>query len=153
MRASRPGLINIVVAGLVAGALDIAYACLFWSIKANVSPLRILQSVAAGVLGDASYKGGMSSAALGFALHFLIAIAMAATYFVAAARFQALVRRPFIFGFLYGLCLYALMNYVVVPLSAAAPGSADPLWKGLSMLVHMLLVGVPIALLARRARC
>jgi uncharacterized membrane protein YagU involved in acid resistance len=141
----------MVVAGLVAGTLDIAYACIFWSIKANVSPLRIFQSIAGGVLGDASYKEGMSSAALGFALHFLIAIAMAATYFVAAIRFQALVRRPFVFGCLYGLCLYAFMNYVVVPLSAAAPGSTDRLWTTLTVLVHMLLVGVPIALLARRA--
>ena len=44
------------------------------------------------------------------------------------------------------------MNYVVVPLSAAGPGSKDPLWIGLSVAVHVLLIGVPIALFARRAR-
>jgi hypothetical protein len=43
------------------------------------------------------------------------------------------------------------MNYVVVPLSAAGPGSKDPTWIALSILVHALLVGVPIALFARRA--
>lgn len=44
-----------------------------------------------------------------------------------------------------------MMNFIVVPLSAAMPGSKDPLWVGLSVLVHMLLIGVPIALAAREA--
>jgi hypothetical protein len=43
------------------------------------------------------------------------------------------------------------MNHVVVPLSAASKGSADPLWIGLSILVHMALIGAPCALGARRA--
>jgi hypothetical protein len=43
------------------------------------------------------------------------------------------------------------MNYVVVPLSAAGPGSKDPLWVTLSIAVHMLLIGIPIALAVRRA--
>jgi hypothetical protein len=43
------------------------------------------------------------------------------------------------------------MHYVVVPLSAAAGGSADPLWTVLTIAVHMLLVGVPIALFAKRS--
>jgi len=43
------------------------------------------------------------------------------------------------------------MNYVVVPLSAAGPGSKDPIWVTLSIAVHALLIGVPIALFARRA--
>ena len=43
------------------------------------------------------------------------------------------------------------MNYLVVPLSAALGGSRDPLWIGLSVLVHMFLIGVPIAWLCGRA--
>lgn len=43
------------------------------------------------------------------------------------------------------------MNYLVVPLSAARAGAKDPLWITLSILVHMLLIGVPIALLISRA--
>ena len=44
------------------------------------------------------------------------------------------------------------MNYIVVPLSAAAHGGAkDPLWVALSIVVHAVLIGIPIALLTRRA--
>ena len=44
------------------------------------------------------------------------------------------------------------MNYIVVPLSAAGPGSKDPLWIALSIAVHVVLIGVPIALFTRRAQ-
>jgi hypothetical protein len=41
------------------------------------------------------------------------------------------------------------MNYVVVPLSAAGGGSGPALWIALSIIVHMFLIGVPIALFTR----
>ena len=53
------------------------------------------------------------------------------------------------FGAAYGLLLYGIMNYAVVPLSAARPGSKDPLWVVLSVVVHVLLIGIPIAVIAR----
>jgi hypothetical protein len=43
------------------------------------------------------------------------------------------------------------MNYVVVPLSVAGPGSGDPLWIALSIAVHAFLIGVPIAIFTRQA--
>jgi uncharacterized membrane protein YagU involved in acid resistance len=138
--------------GLVAGTLDIAYACLFWAIKSDVPVQRILQSVAAGLLGKASFQGGGATAALGLALHYLIALSMSVVYYLVAQRWPLLSQRPVLCGAAYGLLLYAIMNYVVVPLSAAGPGSKDPLWIGLSIAVHALLIGVPIALFTRRAR-
>jgi len=55
------------------------------------------------------------------------------------------------YGAAYGLLLYGIMNHIVVPLSRAGAGSRDPLWVGMSIAVHMLLIGLPIALFARRA--
>jgi len=54
-------------------------------------------------------------------------------------------------GLAYGFAVYLVMNHVVVPLSAAGPGGAkNPLWIGLSIAVHIFLVGLPCALAARR---
>ncbi len=142
----------VLVGGFAAGTLDIVYACLFWGLKREVPAQRILQSVAAGLLGEASFEGGWATAALGLALHFLIALSMSAAYYLAAGRLPVLRERPFLCGAGYGLLLYAGMNYVVVPLSAAGPGSKDPLWITLTIAVHALLIGIPIALAARRAR-
>jgi hypothetical protein len=141
----------VIAGGLVAGALDILYAWLFWRIKAGVSAQRIFQSVAAGVLGRESFTGGASTAALGLALHMFIACTMAVVYFVVARRWPILWQRPWLFGALYGAWLYVAMNFIVVPLSAAAGGARDPLWVTLSVLVHVVFVGIPCALAARYA--
>ena len=141
----------VLTGGLVAGGFDIVYAWVFWAIQRGVSPQRILQRVASGWLGESSLAGGWASAALGLVSHFCIATSMAAAYYLVARRRAALWERPIPYGAAYGLLLYGIMNYVVVPLSAAGPSSKDPLWVGLSIVVHMLLIGLPIALFARRA--
>jgi hypothetical protein len=141
----------VVAGGLIAGTLDIAFACVFWAVKASVPAQRILQSVAAGLLGTASFEGGAATAALGLALHYTIATAMAAAYYVAARRWAPLVERPWLCGAIYGLLLYGVMNLVVVPLSAAGAGSKDPLWMALGVAAHVVLIGVPIALCVRLA--
>lgn len=150
LMVSPRGAVYVLAGGLVAGTLDIFYACAFWALRAGVPPRRIFQSVAAGLLGPASFAGGARTAALGLALHFFIATSMSVTYYVIASRYVALHRRPALYGASYGLLLYGIMNQVVVPLSAAAPGSTDRLWVTLSIAVHMFLIGVPIALAARR---
>ena len=142
----------VLAGGLVAGTLDIAYACLYWRIKAGLPAQRIFQSVARGLLGAAAFRGGVTTAALGLFLHYFIAITMSAVYYFAARQCTPLRRHPLAAGAAYGLLLYVIMNYVVVPLSAAGGGgSQDQLWVALSIVVHMFLIGVPIAFFARRA--
>jgi hypothetical protein len=141
----------VLAGGLVAGTLDIIYACTYWAIKRDVPVERILQSVAAGLLGKAAFDGGAGTAALGLALHFFIAISMAFTYYVVARWWAFLRDQVVVAGLFYGLLLYAIMSYIVVPLSRAGPGAKDPLWIGLSILVHAMLIGLPIALFTRRA--
>jgi len=143
----RSPAVSVLAGGFIAGTLDIVYACTFWALKAGVPAQRIFQSVAAGLLGQASFEGGAATAALGLALHYFIATTMSVVYYVVARRWPLLWQRPVIAGAGYGLILYGVMNYIVVPLSAAAHGGPkDPLWVGLSIVVHMFMIGVPIAL-------
>jgi hypothetical protein len=150
-RRTHP-LTFVLAGGIVAGTFDIIYACSFWALKSDVPVQRILQSVAAGLLGAASFAGGAATAALGLGLHYLIALSMSVAYYLIGRRQPLLWQRPWLCGAGYGLLLYGIMNFVVVPLSAAGPGSKDPLWIGLSVAVHVLLIGIPIALFARRAQ-
>src|SRR4051812_45475385 len=68
-----------------------------------------------------------------------------------ARRWPLLRQRPCLCGAAYGLLLYGVMNYVVVPLSKARPAAKDPLWIGLSIAVHVALIGIPCAVFAARA--
>ena len=146
----RPWL-YVLLGGLVAGTFDITYACTFWWFKRGVLPTRVLQSVASGLLGDASFTGGWRTALLGLALHYCIATSMAIAYYLFARRWSELWETPWMYGPLYGVLLYGIMNYIVVPLSAANPGSRNLVWVVFSIAVHAFLIGTPCALFARRA--
>ena len=137
--------------GLTVGVLDALDAFLFFGLR-GVSPGRVLQSVASGLLGRAAFQGGASTIVLGLGLHFFIALAIVATFFFAARAVPFLTRRPYLTGPLFGLIAYAVMTFVVVPLSAAGGGSAPSghvLINGL--LIHAFGVGLPAALFARAA--
>ena len=147
--------VAVVLGGLAAGVIDITYACIFWAFKAGVRPSRIFQSVAAGLLGrQAAVAGGAPTAALGLALHFFIALTVAFVYYTAARYAEALWRRPWAYGSLYGVAVFGVMHYIVVPLSAVGGAGVAPfdlLWDGLSLVVHAFGIGVPVALGARVA--
>ena len=136
--------------GLAAGVLDLA-AALVTNGWRGVAPIRILQSIASGLLGAESYQGGSGTAALGVALHFLIALAAAAVYYAASRRLKFLTRRAMVAGLLYGVAVYLLMNLVVLPLSAFPHRvSFAPASLVTGLIIHMLCVGLPIALAVRR---
>jgi len=143
----------ILVGGLIAGALDITYAFILWWLRAQVTPMQILQSVATGLLGKAAYDGGAGTAILGAFLHFFNALVIAAIFVGASRIWPVLARRATLFGPLYGVGVYLVMNYVVLPLSAFPPRTRPPapvVWIT-GVLAHMFLIGLPIALAAKRA--
>ena len=141
----------ILLGGLIAGILDISYACIFSYIRRRTSPVVILQSVASGALGRSAFEGGAKTAALGLFFHFLIATTAAAVYYLASHRLRILVTHPFICGPLYGIGVYLFMNFVVLPLSAIGSRPALPLPVLISgLLIHMFGIGLPIALIVRR---
>src|SRR5688572_18123525 len=143
----RRALKTIVTAGLVAGALDITYAFIIWGLR-GVSPIRIGQSVAAGLLGrEAAVGGGTATGLFGLAVHFVLAIIMAAIYYGAARNFRLLVDRAVPSGIAYGLALYGVMNYVVMPLSAIGnTGGGGPAYITITgILLQMFLVVLPLA--------
>lgn len=144
----------IFIGGLIAGVFDITYACTYFGLRNHVSPIRILQSVARGALGQNAFQGGYKTAALGLFFHFLIALIAATVYFIASRALRFMVTHPIICGILYGACVYFFMYGIVMRFSAIH----NPLypwqypWVVLipNLLIHMLGIGLPIALATRR---
>lgn len=143
---------TILYGGLVVGILDGLFALVFYGWILGVQPLRIFQSIAAGLLGRASYEGGTQTFLLGLLLHFVVATGIAAVYYVASLKLPVLIRHPVASGLVYGMLAYLVMNYVVIPLSAIGSRPSPPLSVFLpAFLAHAFLVGLPVALLARRS--
>ena len=141
----------VVLAGAAGATCDIVYAFVYYGWK-GASPERILQTVASGWLGKASFEGGWTSAALGLASHYAIVIVAAALFHAVARRWAWLRDEPITTGLIYGLAIYAFMNFVVLPLSAYPYPLRFPLLTtATGLLVHMVGVGLSISLITRRA--
>ncbi|HEV2395572.1 MAG TPA: hypothetical protein VGS27_01345 [Candidatus Sulfotelmatobacter sp.] len=140
----RNGWLAIAVAGLVAGTLDLTQASILfgWDIP---------KVIAAGLLGRQAVHGGIRTYLLGLMLHFFIASSAAAIYYVASRRLPFLVEYPMVCGLFFGAAVEEVMNLVVLPLSALhARGPYELHDLILGLVVHMIVVGLPIAFIMSR---
>lgn len=140
----------ILLGGIALGTLDMLFAWAFW-VPQGVPPLRIFQSIAAGLYGEASFGMGATTVWVGAVCHYAIATVMVAVYYAVSRFWPALIRKPCFFGLPYGVVLYLAMNLVVLPLSAAgAPSFKNTAWVVSSVVMHAVF-GVMCALFSRRA--
>lgn len=136
----------IFAGGLIAGTLDIGAAALI-----NLaSPRLILRFIAGGVQGSAALQGGAASEWLGLVLQWVMSLLIATAFVLPALRLRWMTSRWVAAGLAYGVVVFAVMNYVVVPLSAwhrvnhFTPGSFA------MNLAAMLVFGLIVAFAARK---
>jgi hypothetical protein len=146
----RPALWKVIAgASLLVGILDISDAFIFYGLR-GVAPTRILQGIASGVLGRDAFVMGNRSALLGLFFHFFIAFS-ATTVFLFVSRKLPLASRPFLYGSLFGIALYLVMNYIVLPLSKIGPRPTPPLVPLINGVAALIVcIGIPLAFIARR---
>ncbi|MGA9796974.1 MAG: hypothetical protein WBQ17_15730 [Rhizomicrobium sp.] len=139
----------IVLAGLIAGTVDIGAA----AIINGIDPVVIAQAIASGLLGKASYYEGWHAAVLGVALQWAMSIVIAAIFAIAAQDLSPLRRHWIAAGVVYGVVIFVVMNFVIVPLSNAYPGRGHPmpLDKIAENLAAMLVFGLIVSYLAKGA--
>jgi len=147
LNSSRP-FAAILAAGLLAGAMDITAAFITWAPR-GISPGRILRGIASGLLGPSAFSGGAATAALGLALHFFIALSAAAVFYFASRKIAFMTEHPICAGVLYGVCVYLVMYWVVMPLSRFHPRQTVT-GTAIAIVTHMVCVGLPISMMVRR---
>ena len=139
---------TIVTGGLVVGVLDISSAFIIWW-QRGVSARRGLQGIAAGLLGASSFDGGLVTAGFGLALHFFVAFVVVTIFYLASRKIEFLVIHPVISGVLYGIAVYIVMYWFVLP--TAFPTFRHRLGNDLlAVAIHISLIGLPCALIVRR---
>ena len=145
--------VALLLATLVAGTLDIGYAIVSSALR-GIAPMVIWQSVASGLIGKATYEGGVTTAVLGGVLHYGMMACFVAAFFLLSRRWwPRLLEHPFLWGALYGVGVFCVMNYIVVPLSAIGHTIQRPPLRFLGeMFSHVVFVGMTIAWFASRAR-
>ena len=145
-------VVTILWIGLVAGTLDITENLVFNHFR-GISPWRVFQYIASGLIGMKSFQLGLASVALGVLIHYTIALFWTGVFYTASRKFSILVRRPVICGLLYGVVVYLVMNFVILPLSQVPPRPAAVTLPSRinAVLALLLFIGLTISLLTRRS--
>ena len=138
----------ILSAGLLCGVLDLTAAFVNSGLR-GASPIRVLQFIGSGWLGSVSFNSGLASASLGLISHFLVAFSASAVFYAASRKLDFLTEQAVISGILYGIAVYWFMNLIVVPLSAAPKLKFSVVSMVTGLAIHMVCVGLPIALTIR----
>lgn len=147
MRSTRHAVLSAILwGGLVAGTLDIGAA----TVISGASPLVILKYIAAGLLGKEALAGDGRVALLGLVLQWSMSLLIAAIFVLTVGRRVAATRQWPAWGVVYGAVVFAVMNYVVVPLSAIHKIAHFSAFSFIANLAAMLLFGWIIALFAHR---
>lgn len=86
----------------------------------------------------------------GLLFHFIIAFSFAIAYFLAFPYLPFLRKHPVISGLLYGVVAWCITNLIVLPLSNVKMGPFTTAGVLRSMIILMLMIGLPISWIVRR---
>ena len=136
------------VATAISGTLDIAFAMVLTVAFGRQIP-NMLRYVASGPIPAAADMGA-AGAVLGLLVHFALMAIMAAVLMLYLRRNPDYLDHPIWMGVVYGLITYAVMNWVVVPLRFDVSLPPKPLSIVTQLFAHIVLVGIPMMLVARR---
>jgi hypothetical protein len=141
----KNALLTIGAGGLIAGTIDITQAFILFG-------RRVPLGISAALIGKAAERAGPQVPVyiLGLVLHYGIATAWTAAYYLASRKLTFMTEHPVVCGLLYGMVVECMMSYVVLPLSAlhaVGPYELKDVLLGLG--VHMITIGLPIALTVR----
>jgi hypothetical protein len=132
-------------ASLISGVLDLTATSTL--MRAQGVPVeRLLQTIASGALGPSAFQGGRRTASAGLFFHFFIALVAASIYFAGTRKLLFLLEHPLLSGLLYGTVVHLVMSRIVVPLSAAPKRVFSAKAFLTQWIIHILFVGMPIAL-------
>jgi hypothetical protein len=151
--AARNSLFRLtLIGGFIAGVLHfvIQQGIVFGLILKNPI-ISSLQFVASGIMGDAAFAGGLATALFGLVLDFIMITIMAGVFIFSVDRIPLLRRNVILGSILYGFGIFIVMNLIVLPLSAAPPLPAPPLWLLIELVLqHILLISLPLGILVQR---
>jgi hypothetical protein len=139
----------IIWGGAACAILDGIAASVQFGLK-GIKPLRVWQGVASGLLGERAFGQGWAAGGFGLLLHLVIAFSAATVFVEACTQIPLLARAYWISGVVYGVLVFVVMNLVVVPLSARPKRPASSLIIIVQFIVHVVFVGLPIAMAANR---
>ena len=140
-RLARAGLLTGVTDGLFSSVLSVAFY--------HSTVERLVQGVAATLLGPEALNGGIRTAVVGVVMHFGVAFAWSAVFLFLVARspwIRGVLASPYgklRIASLYGPVVWLVMSLALIPLLLHRAPTINVRWW-IQLLGHIPFVGIPI---------
>lgn len=131
---------------LIAGTIDIFFAFLESYLLNNIKPEIVLKFITSGLIGVKAFEPNKLYIILGLLLHYAITTIVALIYFKTNVFSQFKINRKYASGIIYGLCVWLIMNIIVMPLSNTPALNRSMIEIAISIMIQIVAVGFPIAL-------
>jgi uncharacterized membrane protein YagU involved in acid resistance len=142
----------IIKSALLVAILDIGAALLQQFIKTGKNPEIVLKFIASGLFGPQAFTGGTMMSVYGLVLHFFIAFGFTLLFFALTAKFPGLAKHIIPTGVVYGVFIWLVMQFIVLPLSKAPPLPLTASGALLSILILIVCIGIPLTIIVRKRR-
>ncbi|HEY9260636.1 hypothetical protein [Chitinophaga sp.] len=147
--SSFPGV--VLLAGLIAGTLDILSASVYFTIATHGQPLsKLFAYISSGVFGKEAFNGNPAMTIYGLLFHYLIALTWSFIFLSIYPKIPNLRKYPVATGLAYGLMVWSFMQFVVLPLSQVPLGPLRLVSALLNIAILMVMIGLPLSFIARR---
>jgi len=139
---------TILLATLICGTLDIAYAIIM-AVLHDGNALGVLLSVASGPFGSMAKTWGWTGGMLGLATHFSIMLVMVTAFVLLIKYIPNLARiNSIVLGIIYGCLLYTFMYWIVLILRwPEIFPQTQPMQIIRALAPHIFMVGIPLSLI------
>lgn len=141
----------ILLTGLLAGTLDITSAIIHYVIRTQKNPVKIFNYIAGAVFGKTeAYADGVLMPLLGLIFHYCVATIFTAFFFLIYPKIKILSKNIVATGLLYGIFVWFVMSYIVVPLSRISSFPSSVLQSIIGCIILMFAIGLPISIMTYR---
>jgi hypothetical protein len=137
-------------AALLVGTLDIATAFADYYIQTGKGPDGVLRYIAGSLFGPSAFTGGSEMIVYGLLLHYLIALIFTIIFYLIYPKIPLMAQHPVAAAVLYGIFIWLVMTFIVVPSTKIKTGPFDWLRAVKAIIILVLMIGVPLSLLARK---
>jgi len=138
---------TLFLTGLLAGILDAIAAVLLFMTRGNKDPRLLFRYIASAAYGKDAFTKGSYMVYRGLLFHFIIAMTWVTIYFILFAHLSWLTSHPLPAAIGYGILVWVLMNFIIVPASKAAPRPFSYLFALINILILIATIGLPAAYL------
>ncbi|MFS4474392.1 DUF1440 domain-containing protein [Chryseobacterium sp. T20] len=141
---------TILLSTLVVALLDTIAATAVFYIWFKMSFVQLFQFIASSLYGQEAFDGSSRKIVTGIIIHLVTSLIIAVVYFYAYPKIRFLSKSPVLSGLLYGLVFWLVMNLLIIPNTHIAPSPFILSLALTSIAWHMVLVGLPAALITRK---